>query len=164
MVIDSINQACAKNQDSSTAAESDSYQDLEIHLFDYYSTSFNQMDDLIDIRELIPKSKFVVQQEANKADIIKDMNFYRSVYVSRQGKTLVNGFLICGLQQKTKPCQNEEVNRQAQKELFGLICNIMIDPKVFGTHEGDKALIALIKSLEALAWLFMCQQICIIKN
>ena len=81
--MDSMNQACAKNQDSSTAAESDNYQDLEVHLFEFYSSSFAQMDDLVDIRELIPKSKFVAHHEASKADLIKDMNFYRCVYVSR---------------------------------------------------------------------------------
>ena len=40
LVMDSMNQACAKNQDSSTAAESDNYLDLEVHLFEFYSSSF----------------------------------------------------------------------------------------------------------------------------
>ena len=60
--------------------------------------------------------------------------------------------------------QSVALSTHNTKELFGLICNIMIDPNDMGTFIGDRALVALIKSLEALAWLYMCQQILIVKN
>ena len=92
LVMESMNEAWSKVYKNGNSCN------LEIKVFDKHNMTFDIMGNLVDITELIPANQFSLQVEAKKADIINDMNYYRSVFVTdkNSGNTITNGFLIVG--------------------------------------------------------------------